>query len=82
MQWVINNEHVAYVPGVYGTFLASHETVVSYEQKHRGGTRLKIIWKDATAEVAETAMNVWIIAIRQYLNLVAMARRWQTELVL
>lgn len=63
-------------PGVYGTFLESHEAVVSYEQKHRAVTRVKIIWKDATAEVAETTVNICTVAIRQYLNLVAMARRW------
>jgi len=45
-------------------------------------TKIKISWKDITAEVAEATVNIWIINIRQYLNLVAMARRWQTQLVL
>lgn len=78
MQWVANNEHLPQVPGLYGTFLDSHETEVSYEQKHREVARVKIIWKDATTEIDEITMNICIIAIREYLNLLAMARRWQT----
>lgn len=78
----MTNEHTAYTPGVYGTFIASRETGVSYKQKYREVTRVKTIWKDATADVTETTVNICTTARRQYLNLVALARRSQITFVL
>lgn len=77
-----DSEHIASIPGIWETFLDSCETGVSYEQKYREVTRVKIIWKDATADVAETTVIICTTTIRQYLNLVALARRWQIAFVL
>lgn len=78
----MTNGHTDCTPGVYGTFIASRETGDSYKQKYREVTRVKTIWKDASADVTETTVNICTTARRQYLNLVALARRSQITFVL